>query len=170
MVKQFEGDYAFDFTLFLTLLEKFGFCLDDVHRLEIEVLQQIDMAKLAEPSYYMKFSDCFSLNSIKDLSSQKFYSYIQNYILYLLVEHRFKTSIQFSCFAAAIIFYAASNDNESVHVIATAMKKRYSVNSTFLEKFDYVIRNTASNLKILGTQAEFLDSVVSKIDLRYIFN
>ena len=159
----------FDYQLYLSILKRFGIKIESIYATEVDVLNRINLLVLTQQPFFTLFNDTIIKYTGFDLNSEKFYYYIQNYILYLLIESTTNTSMLLNCLTASLFFFISQQNNRSIDIIINVIKQKFILNSVFLQKFTFLIDLTASNLKNLGTDETIIDTIVSKIDLRQFF-
>ena len=130
---------------------------------EIEILKRIDLIVLSQPSYSDYFEELGGIVALSNAQVVGFRAYITNYILYTLVESQTRSNTHFNCLVACLFFFQLHNNVRGLSAVISIFKISYKVNSPFLRRFKFLVKNIEKELSALGNNPDTIRSVADKI-------
>ena len=105
-----------------------------------------------------------------EMNSRKLYTYIHNYLLYLLIDTNESSDILLRCLTGSLFFFAVENNYQCIEIIAKTIKIEFLSAPKCLKDFINIYNNVAENLKYLGNDPHLVDKIISRLDIRNFFN
>lgn len=124
---------------------------------------------MTEPSFFDFFNGIMKSMNITIEHKKDFFIYMENYIIFTLVEIGFRSDISFDCLVAALFFFKANGDTTSLDAVLQFFRSKYLINLSFFRRYDKAVEQMAASLKALNNNAHTVDSIVEDIDPRRIF-
>lgn len=103
------------------------------------------------------------------VEKEKLWSYLDNYICYVLVSMGLEVNILLHCIAAVLFFYAANQSRNSTEFMISIIKTTFAKKTAFLATFDQVIKELVQNLKTLGNDSQTLESIARDFEAKNLF-
>lgn len=165
-IKQFEGDYNFDYPLFRDIIDKCKISFADIKATELRILSSVDLTVLTSATTY-DFVRClshrFGIDQIDKLES--YYKFMDDLCLYSLMSDQYAINVATNCLMGSLIYFAARNDG-------SVLERIYSIFKLIVEKRDYEVQNltthrdfTLLKLKELGAKDEEISMISKKINV-----
>lgn len=155
--------------MYKQILDQNSIKLNSIFACERYLVSIIDLTVMTEPSIFDSFVEIMAGAGCEVSPRSSFSIYIENYMLHLLSERSYNADVILSCLIASAFYLKGMEDESGFEKVSNIFKNFYSINSTFLKKFDKELSLLATRLKLKGNSANVVDSVVSSIELRHIF-
>lgn len=165
-IKQFEGDYNFDYPLYRDIIEKCNISFDDIKETEIRILSSIDLSVLISATAYdfvRDLSHRFGIQEVDKLES--FHKFMDDLCLYSLMSDQYAYNTAINCLMGSLIYFTARNDGSVVDKI-------YLIFKLIVNKRDNQVQNLSMHknfsllkLKELGAKEEEISMISKRMNL-----
>lgn len=155
--------------MYKQVLDQNNIKLCSIYACERVLVTSLDLTVMTQPSHYATFVETLASQGYVLVTQSDFSSYIENYMLQLMLEQGCSTDVVFNSLIAAVFFFTANDDPSGAEAVIRIFKMGYQINSTFLKKVDKSMAQLAGRLKLKGNSDELVESVMQKMDLRSIF-
>lgn len=155
--------------MYRQVLDQNSIKLSCIYACERNLVLALDLSAMCEPGLFDTFVELMASAGYPMQYKSALGSYIENYMLQLLVERGFVADVVFNCLVAALFFFVGNGEICGREAVVRAFKMGYQINSAFLKKVDKALAQLSVRLKMKGNSSEVVEDVLLKIDHGRIF-
>ena len=140
-----------------------------VHATEIDLLMKIDITVLTQPTIYDCVREMGDIACGVQAEKEKLWSYLDNYMCYVLVSMGLEVNIVLHCITAILFFYAANQGRSAIEFMISIIRTKFAKKAAFFQTFDQVVSELVQNLKTLGNDPQVLESMARDFEAKNLF-
>ena len=154
----------------MKILKHCGLELHNVHSLERDILKRFDIAILGQTTYYDIVRNTEELTLGSPEEHLRFFNYMDNYMLYVLINQGFGANVDLHYIAAIMFFCTANYKKEGISRFVALVQRDYTIKSSFVKHLSGAVKELANNLVVLGNNETVVQNIVCSLDIRQLYD
>lgn len=169
MAHKFGGDTKFNFGYYLDILNQNKLTLEMVHELEVRFISRLDADIFVQPTFSDVSRELAYLALETSYERLGFTTFLDNYMLYLLISVGCTPNVEYQFLAASLFFLETSHHRDVLDFLVGYIEVNHAIKPTFFKRFHDAVASLANHLVVLGIDPLIVKTVAVALEPQKLF-